>query len=229
LTVAFPVYKSNIVAEGLGRLTSAFSQQPNVRGWLTVYLQPFQDLENMYWGTQQTADAQGNTYGVGLLVARFLASATQYSTAPFNVVFDTIGAIVGQPRLGMTDPQYVTAIRLRIAVDHATGRTPEWSNFASILLRAGAGGPVEFLDAGQGSQFYFFVGDEVLIDPNVVASILAGAVPNGVYGVFGYSTWPDGNDFEFSDANNPSVTGQGTFGDSVAGVVGGLLVSGVAI
>ena len=45
-------------------------------------------------------------------------------------------------------------------------------------------------------------------------------------GVFAYTTWPDGNDFEWCDDLNPSTTGQGTFGDDIGGLVGGLLVAG---
>jgi hypothetical protein len=69
----------------------------------------------------------------------------------------------------------------------------------------------------------------MVLNPHLIATILAGAVPLGVYAVFAYSTWADGNDVEFCDCNNVAITGQGALGDSVAGLVGGLLVTGEAI
>ena len=63
------------------------------------------------------------------------------------------------------------------------------------------------------------------LNPNIVAAVIKGAKGNGIGSSLGYTVWPDGNDFEFCDVNNVSTTGQGTFGDSVAGLVGGVLVS----
>lgn len=206
-----PIHNTQIVAQGLARLTSAFTTQPAIRAWLAVCLQPWQDLEDAAFQ---------------VLTMRFLATATTYSLPATNVAFDTIGALVGQPRSGLSDSDYKSIIYLRIAVNRSTGRTTDWSNFGAILLRAGAGGPVSFYEAMAG--LFFGVWDENL-NPQLVAQTLAQAVPSGVYGIFAYSTWPDGNDFEWADVNNPSTTGQGTFGDSVAGLVGGLLVSGQAI
>ena len=222
-----PIYNNQIVAQGLARLTSAFRTQPNVRAWLAVLLQPFQDLEDAYWG------ARPAEYGDGILVARFLSTAQQFSVPPYNNIFDTLGALVGQPRVGLNDPQYVTAIRLRVAVNRSTGKSTDWSRIAQILLNAGAGGPVHYYDAtpaSQGAAFFLFVGQMSAADtpqPQVVQGIIGQACPNGVRGCFGYTIWTAGNDAIFSDATQPGVlpTGGGGFGDAVAGKVGGLAVS----
>lgn len=206
-----PIQNTQIVAQGLARLTSAFITKPNVRAWLSVLLRPWQDIENATWQ---------------VLTMRFLATATVYSLPATNSVFDTIGALVGQPRSGLSDSDYKSIIYLRIAVNRSTGRTTDWSNFGAILLRAGAGGPVSYFESMAG--LFFGVWNENL-NPVLIAQTLARAVPNGVYGVYAFSTWADGNDFEWADANNLTTTGEGTFGDSVAGAVGGLLVSGTAI
>jgi hypothetical protein len=209
--VAVPSQNSRIVDQGLAWLTGGFRSQPNIRAWLATLLQPWQDLEDATWE---------------VLTQRFLATAIELDLPSTNNVFDVIGALVGQPRDGQDDSDYKASIYLRIAVNRSTGRTTDWANFAAILLGAGAGGPVSYYE-GRASMF-FGVWDENL-NPVVIAQSLARAVPNGVYGVYAYSVWPDGNDFMFADANNLTTTGQGTFGDSVAGVVGGLLVSGVAL
>lgn len=183
----------------------------------------------------------GSQPGAGYVFATPVTGTTGTLTVPYfgptnaattiapllgNIVFDELGALVGQPRYAMSDHDYKAMIYLRAAVNRATGRTPDWSKFGSILLQ-NAGGPVSYYRGGDAS-FFFGVWD-LELNPQIVAQALSAAVPNGVYGLFGYSTWADGNDFEWCDVNNVSSTGQGTWGDSVAGVVGGLLVSGASI
>jgi hypothetical protein len=216
--MAIPAWNQMIVAQGLAWLTGQF-QQPNIRAWLAACLQPLQTLED---AAQQ------------VLTVRFLATAQLFELPETNSVLDVIGALVGQPRDGLDDADYQTLIYLRIAVNRATGVVADWAGFAKILLRAGAGGPVSYYEALAG--LFFGVWDLPQgpwptqdINPNLVGQLLAKAVPNGVNGIFAYTTWKDGGDFEWCDANNQSTTGQAGWGDSVAGQVGGLLVSCVAI
>ena len=219
----FPRYNPQIVGQGLAWLTGAFQNQPNVRAWLAACLGEVQALEDMYWGMNPGVG------GLGVLVSRFLATAPLYTLPETNAFLDVVGELVGQPRTGLADAQYLTTLYLRIATNHSEGKTTDWSNFASILLRAGATGPVQYYDAStasQGASFYWFVGAQQGVPaPSLVANILDAAVPNGVRGVFGYSTWPDGNDFEWADYNAQATSGQGTYGDAVGGLVGGLLVT----
>jgi hypothetical protein len=217
--MALPSWNHQIVGQGLAWLTGAFKSQPNIRAWLAAYMQELQEIEDATWG---------------VLTMRFLATAELLSPPATNGVLDVIGALVGQTRVGLDDADYQTLIFLRIAVNRATGTPADWANIASILLRAGAGGPVSYYEGS--ASFFFGVWDLPQgpyptpdLNPNLIGSTISNAVDNGIYAVFAYSTWPDGNDFEWADANNLSTTGQGTFGDSVAGVVGGLLVSGEAI
>src|SRR5580700_8605674 len=178
-----PVYNGQIVGQGLARLTSAFITKPNVRAWLAATLQPWQDLENATWAA---------------LGARFLASAPCYTLPATNNVFDTIGALVGQPRDGYSDTDYKSLIYIRVAVNRSTGRTVDWSNLASILLREAAG-PVGYMDGAPnagpadplpeivgGASFALWCYDMAILNPILVASIMAEAVPNGVRGTFIY-------------------------------------------
>jgi hypothetical protein len=150
-------------------------------------------------------------------------SATQPLT---NANMDVVGNLVGQQRLNQNDLNFLSVITLRIAINRSFGAVSNWSDFAGILLKTSSA--VSYYESGDAS-FFFGVWDMTL-NPVIIAEVLATAVPNGVGpNIFAYSIWPDGNDFEWADVNNLSTTGQGTFGDSVAGLVGGLLVSGVTM
>jgi hypothetical protein len=219
--VAVPRYNQQIVAQGLARLTSAFITKPNVRAWLAVILQPWQDLEDATWD---------------VLTGRFLSTAeilAPTTALPGNVVFDILGELVGQSRNGLADVEYRAFLYLRIAANRAKGLTTDWSNFAAIILKNFAAGPVSFYESGAGLFLgvWGFSGDDAETSiPNLIAQALHAAVPNGVNGVFAYTTWPDtGGDFEWDDTTNPSTTGNDGWGDSVSGAVGGMLVSGIGI
>jgi hypothetical protein len=210
--MATPIQNLQVVAQGLARLTSSFITKPNIRAMLAIYLQPFQDIENALFQ---------------VLTMRFLGTATLYALPETNPVLDAIGGIIGQPRNGMSDASYQSAIYLRIAVNRSNGRTANWAQFGQILLqRAGAGGPVSYYEAAAG--LFFGVWDLATLDPVAIAKILAGAVPNGVYGVFAYSTWPDGNDFEWGSVYS-AAAGEGTWSSVYEPAIGGLWVASEAI
>jgi hypothetical protein len=209
--VPLPIYNPQIVAQGLARLTGAFGQKPNVRAWLAACLQPAQDLEDATWQ---------------VLGARFLASATRYTLPETNAVFDTIGALVGQPRNGYSDSDYVSLIYLRIAVNRSLGRTTDWSRFGGILLtqslgplgyfEGGANASATYGSASDPSSTWPFLNSSaqslatypvvlqiaggaslclvcygmIVLNPVLVASILADAVPNGARGTLVYTTGP---------------------------------------
>jgi hypothetical protein len=160
----------------------------------------------------------------GTLLSVPLQSTTQVAVGTVqqpNSVFDAIGALVQQPRGGIDDSDYRSVLYLKIAVNRSGARTTDVSGFAQILLQT-SGGPIEYYEGE--AEFFLFVGDMTL-NPNVVATILGKGRGDAIGSELGYSVWPDGNDFEWADVANESTTGQGTFGDAVAGLVGGLLVS----
>jgi hypothetical protein len=204
--VSEPVHNESVVAEGLGFLTSMFAKQPNVRNILTAILTERQKLEDVMFA---------------VYAGRNLRGAALFALPTTNSVLDAIGALVGQPRDGLSDAQYQPVIFLRAAVNRATGRATDWSKFATILLGFSGGG-VEYYQ-GEAS-FFFFVGN-MHIDPVVVASVLFDAVPNGIGpGVFAYSTWADGNDFMWGSVYD-ATAGQGKWGSTYDATVGGLLVA----
>lgn len=208
-----PVQNQQIVGQSLARLTSAYITKPNVRAMLAVYTQPFQDREN----------AMFEAMGYRVLATTPVNSNTVSIPGTDNSAFDVLGSIVGVQRGGLGDLSYKTIIYLQVAVNRATGRTSDWAGFFEIL-EPYTSGTVIYLDGD--AAFYFGIWD-VTLDPNQVWGTLNEAVPNGIGGVFAYSIWPDGNDFEFDSIADVGGTGQGTWASITTSTVGGLWVAGM--
>ena len=209
--MAVPRQNLYLVPQGLARLTPQF-QLPNCRALLAAYLQPLQDVETVLWQ---------------IYYARMLTTATLYSLPQTNAALDLLGALIGCSRNGQSDLVYKTLIVLQAAVNRSTGRITDWSNFA-LILEAWASG-FAFTD-GDNADFQFSAWN-LTLPPLSVWLQLGEAVPNGVNAVFAFTTWPDGNDFEWSDWYDGSQ-GQGSSGQGVWGAgpydttTGGLLVAG---
>jgi len=193
----------------MSRLTSAFLTKPNVRAMLAVYLAPLQELENA---------------AIACLQLRNLSTAQLYALPQTNIVFDAVGAIVGLARNGLPDTSYKALLLLEIAVNRATGGIRDWSGFAAILAPFSSP-PVSYIDGGAG--IYFGVWN-LTLPPVEIAGQLTKGMPNGVGGVFAYSTWADGNDFSLTSVyGSYGEAGPGSVYD--AGVSGGLLVAGASL
>ena len=206
-----PVLNDKLVPQGLARLTSAFINQPNIRALLAAYLQPLQDVEFQLWN---------------ILQARVLSTATIYSLPQTNSVFDSIGALVGLARTGLSDVDYRALIYLEIAVNRTTGRMSDWSRFAQIL--APWSDAVQFVD-GDNADFQFGVWN-IQLPAIIVGAQLARATENGVGGVFAFTTWEDtGDDLKWAWSGDMSGTGQSGWGWSGDTATGGVWCAGFAL
>ena|ERR1700676_2607818 len=200
-----PTVDNAHATEGPALLTSRYINQANVKGIVTALMLRFQEIENAFWTLINGVQLTNHPMAGG----------------PWSIL-DQLGAIVGLPRLGWPDSSYVGLIKIKARVNRSRGLAEDMIQIASLLSTS----PVQYLESYPAA---FYIG-AWNVDPSFpAAAFLSQARSAGTLGLFAYSTWADGNDFEFDDVNNPSTTGQGTFGDSVAGVVGGLLVSGVQI
>lgn len=211
-----PTQNTDLAGEAVGFLTDPYRHDPGASNLTRALATAFQDLENAAFVS---------------LAQRRLATAELLTLPATNFTLDILGRLVGQQRADspdISDATFQALIYLRIAVNRSGARAIDKSRFAAILLRTSGGGII-YTDAVGAPASYFFVGDMTL-PPTAVASILGQARGNGIGpNTFAYSTWPDGNDFEFADASSLSTTGQGAFGDAIGGAVGGLLVSGASI
>lgn len=148
------------------------------------------------------------------------STATQNLTNP---LIDTIGNLVGQPRNGDDDIKYLSEIYLCIAVNRSSGRAVDWSRFAAILSEHCDA--IVYLD---GEASVYFGAWNLGLDPLSVGAQIARGTGNGIGGVFAWSTWPDGADFEF-DSVYDSAVGELGWGSVYNPSVGGLMVAGSAL
>lgn len=204
--MAFPTKNTSHVAIGLGRLVSRYQGQPNITKLLTSYLKEVQAAENMLWD---------------VLTLRNIASGV-------GDQLDQIGKIVGQPRDGLDDTGYRVAIGLRILANRSSGRTSDVQKLAQALasgFTADLNGKVEYYEA---PVYSFSVGVWNQTHPEIAASLFTEARAQTSRGVMHYSTWADGNDFEWGSRYD-AAAGQGTWGSRYDSTVGGLYVSGRAL
>ncbi len=209
-----PAVINDYIAQGLALFTSQFQNAPQLQAWTASYLAQANELEAALW------DA---FYG------RMLATATIYTLPQTNTAFDTLGALVGQERLGQDDQNYKSLIYLRVAVNRGGARDGgDWSNYAAILLQT-SGGPAFYFESGTGAtglaSAFFFGMWGMTLNPPIVATLLAEAVPDGEGpNCFAWSTWHDGDDFALGTIYGTPLTnlGWGSVYDSSAG---GLLVA----
>jgi hypothetical protein len=222
-----PAPVEDYVKQALAKLTSQYAttvyyddngiahfqgNAPQLAALLAAYSNQAQELEAALWGVylwRQLAN---------VLPGALTAPYANPSTGVGGSVIDTIGSIVGQPRLGMSDVNYVGVIYLRIAVNRSIGAIPNWSNFAAILLPT-SGGPIQYYEAippigyvpahTRASAGFVLAIWDMGLNPVIVAQVLAGATPHGVNGQLHWTTWPDGDDFEWTSVYD---TGTGELG-----------------
>jgi hypothetical protein len=201
----FPAQNTTYVSEGLARFTSAYTATlaPKLQALATCYLQSCQLMETALFQVIQN---------------KWLVNAV-------GIDLDILGDIVGQERLGLSDTLYRQVIRLRIRANRSNGRSDDVVGLGLLIaqeLTTDLNGVVKYLESATAAFDITFTN---LAYPQTTWSLLQEARAAGTRGEVIYSIWPDGNDFEWADVNNLSTTGQGTWGDSVAGLVGGLLLS----
>ena len=109
--MSIPTRITDHVDAALARLISQFrSPKPVLHGMIRSYVDQLQGLEDVLWD---------------VLNHRLLDPAPGESVGAEGVQLDILGKIVGQPRLGLSDAAYRTAIKLRIRVNRSRGSSED--------------------------------------------------------------------------------------------------------
>jgi len=100
------------VAEALTRFQQTLQDQPNLATFLTAHVAPIQDIED---------------------ALQDVLTERQVDTA-IGDQLDMLGAIVGQPRDGLSDDDYRRYIRARIKTNRSRGTIPEIVSIAEFVI-----------------------------------------------------------------------------------------------
>ncbi len=116
--------------------------------------------------------------------------------ASSGVQLDTIGRVVGQPRLGVVDSTYRLYLRARILANRSTGTAEEiYAVFAALL---GAAAPPQYI-GGWVKQFAIRVGAAITrVQAVAAANFLGVAKEAGARGLVEWQEYADSQMFEFS-------------------------------
>jgi hypothetical protein len=185
--MSLPSAETDHEGAGLDLLISQFRGKPVTEGFLSVFLRRVQDLEDVLWDVIDLRDLE---------------------TAE-NAQLESLGAIVGERRLGRSDSDYRLAIRLRVRVNRSKGRSVDVIDVATL---AADGAEVTYLEY---HVFQFHVGIYGQTGENYIARLLSETRAAASYGVLTASSLSLDALLAFDDDVTPLV-GIETFSDEVS-------------
>lgn len=108
------IEKLNHIDQGLGRLTSVFSEAENLKVFLSAFLKQLEEVEEALLKLANQKDL----------------------TTVTGVWLDYIGYIVGQPRAGQDDEEYRQSLQLKISVNKSDGTHPAVSDIVKTYTES---------------------------------------------------------------------------------------------
>lgn len=198
--MAFPTEDFNHATEGVALLTDHYRNQINIPAILNCITPQIQALETMFWQ----------------IIEDFLLT-----NSPVGDQLNSIGSIVGAQRGYLSDAQYLQLILIQIAVNRSQGLSNDIITIAT-LAEQNYGPLPNYLDVNNRN---FLVECWNLPYPQVIWPLLSEARAIATRGVFHYSTWTDGSDFEFMSRYATSI-GELGWSSRYSATTGGLMVAG---
>lgn len=177
-----PPTDNNHTAEMVALLTDMFRTKAVISGILEAVGPSIQEVE---------AEFQGYLAGVIL-------------TSAVGAMLDQWGAVVGQPRNGLSDADYLTAILLEVLVLHSKGLSEDLLNIVEQVVTT-------FTYAEyQPASFEFYAYDITgSFSGLFIANALSRARSGGTYGVFQWTSWPLNQSFVFGSSVGTVATARG--------------------
>jgi hypothetical protein len=172
------VKNDDIVEEGLGNFLTFFKDKPNMVGFITPFLEQIQELENVFFD---------------LYLLRTLTYA-------YGDQLDVLGAIVGEPRKGKDDVDYIAAISGQIRINRQNSRIEE----IILAMELTHDAAYELRERGN-AKFMMRLTDLWLSgsDPSlaVLDAALQHAKGGGIGALLQYSLEEDDDTFTFADGD----------------------------
>lgn len=160
----FPSINSNMIQEGLNRLTDFYRRLPNISGLTKSCLWSVQDLETAIWSV-------------------ILAKNLNPTVPPTGDLLDRIAAIVGLLRNGVSDATLWTLVKVQVLVDNSKGRAEDLLGIANAL----SPGSRYF---SHPIAAWLIVTLNTVTDTQGLRTALANAAAAGTRGNLKVSTWP---------------------------------------
>lgn len=196
--------KTDAVEEGLARLLGQYQGKPILEGLLSAFLEQLQLTEDMLFQ---------------LLEARLPADSDDTIT---GVHLDTLGRLLGQPRNGRSDAEYLKWLRARILVNRSSGTPDEMLSICVIVLPSGTG---LLLVEGEDAELSISI-TQVVENALELAAILDEAKPAAVR--FNLLWYQDEDSFQFTTSGTTETDADKGFGDDTITTVGGIFASASA-
>jgi hypothetical protein len=192
-----PAQVTDHVAQGLALFIEYFQNKPNLAALTSSYLNQIQEIENVFFD---------------VLTKRYIANAK-------DAQLDTLGRIVGQPRIGATDDIYRLWILARIRANVSNGRADDIIQVAQLVLQ----GLSFTYDDYYPASFVVDVTEPMTVDAPSVASIIGITRGAGIGSALLFASSTEDNSFTFADGDDQEDDIDRGFADD-ASTVGGEFV-----
>jgi hypothetical protein len=146
------------IASGIDKFIEQYKERPRMASWATSYLDEVQEIEDALWD---------------VLIKRAIDQAA-------DAQLDVLGSIVGQPRRGLSDADYRTFIRARIAVNRSNGRPNELIHILQLIMAGVVEVVIIYQDRPEASIYIQLASDIGTIIAAHVFELLNEARPAGV-------------------------------------------------
>lgn len=190
------VKDTNHVAEALALLTGQFSSDlktPNIRNLVRVMANRTQDVENTIWD---------------------VINSQLIALTPTGQALNQLGDLIGEPRGGFNDAQYLLWIKVAIRARSSAGRSEDAIQIAALGLGAGAATYTDYPPAAYAVLALNIFGDYAA----PLGQALSLARPLGVRGVLDWSNWPTSQNIVLTDSTSgDTVPTPRGFADAISG------------
>jgi hypothetical protein len=199
------------VRDGLNRLIGQFQNRPILAAELSSFLQRLQEIENVLWQ---------------IILGRSIVALTSpegvTTSTAIGVQLDQLGKIVGAPRAGLSDADYLLAIGTQIYVNRSSG-VPE--NFLTIMRRSVPVGTTgQFSELDPACIYVVVLGPDGW-NSGLTWRLLRAIKPAGVRLLFVSSPLDPASTFQPCDANNPPGAVTYGYGSTTGGATPGVYAS----
>lgn len=193
-----------IADEGVALFIDQFKEKPRLEAWTRSFLDRCQDIENVLWD---------------VIELRQLDNDVDLTRRAFGAQLDTLGRLVGQPRISADDEIFRLFIRVRVRVNRSKGQS---TDIIAVVRLATSDQDCQVRDMYPASIVVETIGP-IGIDPASLAQIIADTRGAAIGSSLHFTSSPDDETFAFAEFDIAQTdTARGLSNDT--GTTGGKLI-----